>query len=180
MAYAQLLEDLITELAKFPGIGRKSAEKLAFFILQTSKENVLKLSLNLKRVKEEIAFCKHCNNFSEGEVCHICNDASRDSNAICVVEDPKDIGKIERTGVFRGLYHVLMGTLSPLDGRGPEALSITKLIKRIKEKKPKEIILALGSGTESESTAHFLSKKTQRNQDQGDKDCIRDTCRKLT
>lgn len=154
----QSLSKLIEHFKKFPGIGPKTAQRLAFFILKSPAAHVKDLSEALIKVKEAIRFCKVCNNLSEADTCAICGDTSRDASVICVVEEPSDIIAIEKTGKFRGAYHVLLGALSPLDGIGPEELKIKELLHRVKDKRPKEIIIATNPDTEGETTALYLHK----------------------
>jgi len=149
----------LTELfKKFPGVGHKTAQRLAFFILKSPAPYVRDLSEALIKVKEVIRFCRICNNLSDNEVCGICSDTARDQTTICVVEEPNDIIAVENTGKYHGLYHVLLGALSPLDGIGPDELKIKELVSRVKEKKPKEVIIATNPDTEGETTALYLHK----------------------
>lgn len=158
MAYTKSLEELIAKLVKLPGIGRRSAERIAMFLLQSSDVDVKNLTAAIIRAKQNIRLCKVCNILTEGEVCQICQNPARDNSTICVVEEPKDVIAFEKTAKFQGLYHVLMGSISPLDGRGPEELKIKELIDRIKNKNIKEIIIATDSDTEGETTAIYLNK----------------------
>jgi recombination protein RecR len=152
------MRGLIKEFSKMPGIGPKTAERLAFYILKLSKDDARHLSQSILNVKSTIRFCKTCNNLSEGDICLICQDESRNRAIICVVEEPNDVSAIEKMGRFNGVYHVLLGRLSPLDGIGPEALKIKELIERTKRDKIKEVILATNSDTEGETTALYLAK----------------------
>ena len=156
--YAKSLEKLIAAFSKLPGIGQKSAERLAMHILKSPKEDAIALSGAIIKVKEAIGFCKNCYNLSEGELCHICSDSARDRATILVVEEPKDILAIEKTGVYRGLYHVLLGAISPLDGIGPDDLKIKDLVRRVKAEKIKEVIIATDADTEGETTALYISQ----------------------
>lgn len=156
--YARSMQNLIREFSKMPGIGAKTAERLAFYVLKLPKEDAERLSHSILRVKSTIRFCKICNNLSEGDLCLICQDESRDRSLICVVEEPNDVSAIEKAGKFNGVYHVLLGRLSPLDGIGPEALKIKELIERVKKSKIKELILATNSDTEGETTALYIAK----------------------
>lgn len=149
---------LIEYFKKFPGIGPKSAQRLAFFVLKSPQADIRDLSAAILKVKESVRFCKTCNNLSDDEICNICKDPSRDRSTICVVEEPTDVIAVEKTGKFTGVYHVLLGALSPLDGIGPEELKIKELLIRAKEKKPKEIIIATNPDTEGETTALYLAK----------------------
>jgi recombination protein RecR len=147
---------LIEELSKMPGIGPKSAQRLAFYILRSSKNEAESLSRAIIKVKESVKFCKICNNLSDEEVCEICKSSARNKAILCVVEEPNDITAIERAGHYNGLYHVLLGSLSPLDGIGPSDLKITELLDRNKVGKFKEIIIATDFNTEGEATALYL------------------------
>ncbi len=158
LSYARSIQGLIKEFSKMPGIGTKTAERLAFYILKLPKEDAARLADAILKVKATIRFCKVCNNLSEGESCLICQDKSRDRNTVCVVEEPNDASAIEKAGKFNGVYHVLLGRLSPLDGIGPESLKINELIERVKKDKPKEVIIATNSDTEGEATALYISK----------------------
>jgi recombination protein RecR len=149
---------LVEHFKKFPGIGQKTAQRLAFFVLKSPMASVKDLSAALIKVKELIRFCRVCNNLSDKEICGVCEDPGRDRLVICVVEEPSDVIAVEKTGKFNGVYHVLLGALSPLDGIGPDELKIKELISRVKEKKPKEIIIATNPDTEGETTALYLAK----------------------
>ena len=156
--YSRTIEKLISELTKLPGIGPKSAERIVMHILKSTRENATALSESLMKVKDAIGFCKSCFNLSEGEACHICGDPARDRTAVLVVESPKDVIAIEKTGAYKGLYHVLLGAISPLDGVGPDDLKIKELLRRIKAEKIKEVILATDADTEGETTALYISQ----------------------
>ncbi|MBI4115979.1 MAG: recombination protein RecR [Candidatus Omnitrophica bacterium] len=149
---------LVEALNRLPGIGQRSAERIVFYLLKTPFEEVNLLSELLKEVREEVKFCKECRYFSDSETCHICEDPTRDRSILCVVEDPKDVIQMEKTGAFNGLYHVLLGNLSPLEGIGPEELQIRNLIRRVKEEKFREVILATNPDTEGEATALYLAQ----------------------
>lgn len=154
---SESLEILIDELSSLPGIGRKTAQRLAMFIMKLPKEEVEKLAEALISVKEKVKNCSICSNFTESDPCLICSSPKRDINTICVVEEPNDVIAIEKTNEFNGLYHVLGGSLSPLDGIGPEDLKIKELLQRINEN-TKEIILALNPNIEGEATTLYLAK----------------------
>ncbi len=158
VGYTESMRKLIEEFSKMPGVGPKTAERLAFYILKSDKETAAALAGAISKIKATTKFCRTCYNLSEEELCDICRDAGRDKTVICVVEDPADIASIEKTGSFRGLYHVLLGSLSPLDGIGPEDLKIKELIYRIKKGMVKEVIIATNPDTEGEATALYLIK----------------------
>lgn len=149
---------LVEALNKLPGIGRRSAERIIFHLLKTPLEETLQLSGLLKEVRIETRFCKVCHNLSAGDLCRVCNDPTRDRVLLCVVEDPKDVAAMEKTGSYNGLYHVLLGSLSPLEGVGPEELRIGDLLKRAKREKIREVILATNPDTEGETTALYLAE----------------------
>jgi len=156
--YAHPLRRLITELSRLPGIGEKTAARIAFHILSCSKEQALDLAQAIARVKEEITLCTSCFTFTDDDPCRICRDLSRSSEVICVVETPGDMIALERSGVFKGKYHVLHGVLSPLSGIGPEILRIKELIARVEKGGVREIILATNPTVEGGTTALYLSK----------------------
>ncbi len=149
---------LIHEFSKLPGIGRKTAERLVFFILKEDALVAEKLAEALFEVKKNIYFCRICFNFSENDLCEICANPRRDSKVICIVEEPKDIWAVEKSGTYNGVYHVLMGAISPLDGVGPDDLKIKELIKRIGNNEVDEIILATDPNVEGDVTALYISK----------------------
>lgn len=151
------VEQLITELSKLPGIGRRSAQRIAFYLLRRPREEAAALSAALIDIKDRIHFCRQCFNFTEDELCIFCRDARRDSSLICVVEEPSDIIPIEKGGDFRGLYHVLGGALSPLDGVDPEHLKIKELEGRVDHGGVAEVIIATNPNTSGESTAMYIA-----------------------
>ncbi len=155
--YTESIEKLIERLIKLPGIGRRSAERVVGYILNAPKEDIKALSEAIDRVKENVRTCQVCNNLSEEDLCKICRDSRRLKDVICVVEEPSDVTAIEKTGSFSGVYHVLLGAISPLEGKGPSDLKINGLISRIKEQHIKEIIIATDADTEGETTAMYLS-----------------------
>ena len=159
--YARSVERLITELSKLPSIGPRSAQRIAFHIIRGRQEDALGLAEALREVKERIKPCRRCFNLTEAEECEICRDARRDQSAICVIEDPYDIGPIERTGEYRGLYHVLGGALSPLDGVEPEDLRIAELLERIEKEEIKELVIATNPNTTGEATAMFIAQEVK-------------------
>lgn len=155
--YAQPLGRLIDELSRLPGIGPKTAQRLAFYILKMSKDRVDSLSDAILKAKESITYCSVCGNFTDEDPCSICRTPYRDRNVIMVVEDPKDIVAIEKTRDFKGLYHVLHGAISPLEGIGPDDIKIRELLVRITPE-VKEVILATNPNVEGEATAMYLAK----------------------
>ncbi len=159
--YARSVERLITELSKLPSIGPRSAQRIAFHIIRGRQEDALGLAEALREVKERIKPCRRCFNLTEAEECEICRDARRDQSAICVIEDPYDIGPIERTGEYRGLYHVLGGALSPLDGVEPDDLRIAELFERIEKEEIKELVIATNPNTTGEATAMFIAQEVK-------------------
>ena len=156
--YEGAIQDLIDELGRLPGIGPKSAQRLAFHILQADPVDVGRLAEALTRVKEQVRFCSTCFNVAESEQCRICRDPRRTNEIICVVEEPKDVVAIERTGEFRGRYHVLGGAINPLEGIGPDNLRIRELLTRLASGEVKELILATDPNTEGEATATYLAR----------------------
>ena len=159
MSYPRLIEKLIEKLTKLPGVGRRSAERMVFWFLNNPQEEVIALANNIVQLKEGLRFCRLCNNLSETEICMICSDTRRDEATICVVEDPKDLLAIERTGTYRGHYHVLLGAISPADGKGPDDLKIQHLIKRVTAQNIKEVVIATDADTEGETTALYLTRE---------------------
>jgi len=160
---SESLEILIRELSKLPGIGRKSAQRVALYLLKQPKENVEILSKALVDIKEKIHYCSICYNITESDPCPICNNVKRDKSLICVVEEPNDVMAIEKTNEFHGLFHVLGGSLSPLDGIGPEDLKVKELLTRFSTNgnntpEIKEVILAMNPNVEGEATTIYLSK----------------------
>jgi recombination protein RecR len=156
--YAHPLRKLITELSRLPGIGEKTAARIAFHIVNCPKEQALGLAEAIARIKEEVSLCSSCFTFTDDNPCRICRDDNRSSEVICVVENPGDLIALERSGVFRGKYHVLHGVLSPLSGVGPENLRIKELIARVEKGGVREIILATNPTVEGGTTALYLSK----------------------
>jgi recombination protein RecR len=156
--FAAPLQRLIDEFRRLPGIGQKSAQRLAFHVLRSPRDDAQRLSTALLDVKDNLGICAECNNISDAELCPYCRDPHRDRSQICVIEEPHNILPIETTRTFEGLYHVLNGTISPLRGIGPEQLKIKGLLSRISEGQVKEIILATNPTVEGEATAVYLSK----------------------
>jgi recombination protein RecR len=157
---AQLTESvtrLIDELAKLPGIGRKSAERLAYYVLRVHKDEALALADAIRNVKENVRYCRTCYNLAEGEQCVICQDPRRDPTLLCVVEQPRDLMALEQAGSYRGLYHVLLGRLAPLEGIGPEQLTIAALVERIRRGVVREVIMGTNPTLEGDGTALYIS-----------------------
>ena len=161
---SKILEQLIDELVKLPTIGQKSAQRLALHLLRAPREDAIRLSESIRALREKVGFCGTCGNFSEADPCPICTDARRDGTVICVVEQPGDVIALERTGQFRGRYHVLGGALSPLDGTTPETLRIRELLERIRTggeggvSEVQEVILATNPNVAGEATALYLTR----------------------
>ncbi|HTJ32096.1 MAG TPA: recombination mediator RecR [Dactylosporangium sp.] len=155
--YEGAIQDLIDELGRLPGVGPKSAQRIAFHVLSADPADVKRLAQALQRVKELVRFCTRCFNVAEAELCRICRDPRRSDEVFCVVEEPKDVVAIERTGEFRGRYHVLGGAINPLEGIGPDNLRIRELMSRLADGTCKELILATDPNTEGEATATYLA-----------------------
>jgi recombination protein RecR len=153
------VDNLVAQLTRLPGIGSRTAHRLAFHLLQVPKAEALALADAIVEVKERVRFCRECGNLTEDEVCSICLDARRDRSIICVVEQPVDLLSLERTGEFRGLYHVLGGSLSPLDGVEPEHLTIDELLGRVEQNGVQEIVLATNPNMTGEATAAYLADR---------------------
>lgn len=156
--YTESIEKLIEKLIKLPGIGRRSAERIIGYILNIPKEEVKSLAEAIYRTKENVRLCRICNNLSEQELCKICQDPRRQKDIVCIVEKPSDVMAIEKAGSFQGVYHVLLGSISPLEGKGPSDLKIDDLMERIKKNNIKEVIIATDADTEGETTALYLTK----------------------
>jgi len=156
--YEGAVQDLIDELGRLPGIGPKSAQRIAFHLLAAEPVDVERLAATLQRVKAEVRFCRVCGNVAESEECRICRDPRRDATIICVVEEPKDVVAVERTREFRGRYHVLGGAISPIDGVGPDDLRVRELMMRLQDGTVKELILATDPNLEGEATATYLAR----------------------
>jgi recombination protein RecR len=157
--YPAPVERLISELGKLPGIGRRTAQRLAFHLLRQSDADAFALADAIREVKEQIGLCARCFNLADGELCAICSDPGRNAGIICVVEEPQDVIPIERTGEYRGLYHVLGGALSPIDGIDPEDLKIEELVARAGEEGVQEVVIATNPTTTGEATAHHLAER---------------------
>jgi recombination protein RecR len=158
MFYPQSLVRLIKRLSRLPGIGEKTAERLALHILRTSDEDAKALADSILKVKENIRFCGTCFGLAETDPCRICIDGSRDHSLVCVVEQPSDLVALEKSGAFKGVYHVLQGALSPMGGVGPDDLKIKELMERIRSGEVQEVTLATGTNVEGEATASYLAQ----------------------
>ena len=156
--YEGVVQDLIDELSRLPGVGPKSAQRIAFHLLQTDDDQPKRLAQVLLEVKERVRFCVVCYNVTEEERCNICRDARRSQTTICVVEESKDVQAIERTREFRGLYHVLGGAISPIEGIGPDNLRIKELMSRLSDPNISEVIIATDPNLEGEATATYLTR----------------------
>ena len=157
-SYAGPVQDLIDELGRLPGVGPKSAQRIAFHLLKLPKIDALRLATAIAEVKDKVTFCPRCFNIAEGAECSICTDSRRDSTVICVVEEPRDIVSVEKTGEFRGRYHVLQGAISPIEGIGPDQLKVRELLVRLDPEGVTEIILCTNPNLEGEATAMYLSR----------------------
>lgn len=156
--YEGPVQNLIDELGRLPGIGPKSAQRIAFHILKVDAEDARRLARSISEAKERVSWCRRCFNFAEGELCTFCRDERRDPQIVCVVEEPRDIVAIERTGEFKGRYHVLQGAISPIEGIGPEQLRVKELLARISDEGVTEVILATNPNIEGEATAMYLAR----------------------
>jgi recombination protein RecR len=156
--YAPPIARLLEELERLPGIGPKSAQRIAYFILRSDEEVAGRLAASLLEVKSAIHFCPRCFDFAEAELCEVCADSRRDTTLLCVVEEPRDVVAIERTGEFRGLYHVLGGVISPIDGIGPEQLRVRELLDRVSGGAVAEVVVATNTTVEGETTALYLAR----------------------
>ena len=155
-SYTESIEKLIDRLNKLPGIGRRSAERIVDYILKAPVDEVRQLAQGISRVKESVRLCSVCNNLSEADLCAVCRDSRRQRSLLCIVENPVDVTAIEKAGGFDGLYHVLLGAISPLEGKGPQDLKINGLVDRIKRENVREVIIATDADTEGEATAIYL------------------------
>ncbi len=160
-AYAAPVQDLIDELGRLPGVGPKSAQRIAFHLLKLPKQDALRLARAITEVKDRVAFCQRCFNVCEGDECAICLDDRRDATVVCVVEEPRDIVAVEKTGEFSGRYHVLQGAISPIEGVGPDQLRVKELLARLEPEGVVEVILCTNPNIEGEATAMYLSRLLQ-------------------
>lgn len=151
-----VVENLIDELTKLPGIGRKTAQRLSFFIMGMPDQDALSIANAIVTIKEKARFCRYCFNITEDEVCSICRDPQRTRSTICVVEEPSNLIVIENTNAYKGLYHVLLGALSPIDGITPDRLKINELVERVKKGGISEVIIATNPNTKGETTAQYI------------------------
>ncbi|MBV8162252.1 MAG: recombination protein RecR [Acidimicrobiia bacterium] len=156
--YAGPVQDLIDQLGRLPGVGPKSAQRIAFYLLKLPKEDAERLAQAIVEVKARISFCRRCWNVAEGELCEMCLDARRDPTIVCVVEEPRDIVAVEKTQEFHGLYHVLQGAISPIEGIGPEQLRVKELLARVDTEGINEVILCTNPNLEGEATAMYLAR----------------------
>ena len=156
--YADAVQEVIDELGRLPGVGPKSAQRLAFHLLNLPSEDVARMTTAISSMKERVRFCTCCFNIAEEDLCPVCLDPRRDEGQLCVVEEPRDVVAVERTGEFRGRYHVLGGALSPIDGVGPTQLRITELLARLDPESVTEVILATNPNIEGEATAMYLAR----------------------
>jgi recombination protein RecR len=156
------VDNLVAQLTRLPGIGSRTAQRLAFHLLSAGKEEALALAAAIGEVKERVSFCRECGNLTEEELCSICLDTRRDRTVVCVVEQPADVISLERTHEFRGLYHVLGGSLSPLDGVDPEHLRIDELVRRVTEGEIREVVLATNPNMTGEATAAYLADRLRQ------------------
>jgi recombination protein RecR len=156
--YAGPVQDLIDELGRLPGVGPKSAQRIAFHLLKLGKDDALRLARAIAEAKDRVSFCRTCFNIAEGDLCGICADPRRDTTVVCVVEEPRDLVAVEKTGEFNGRYHVLQGAISPIEGVGPEQLRIRELLDRIGSDGIAEVILCTNPNLEGEATAMYLGR----------------------
>jgi recombination protein RecR len=156
--YIKSVENLINEFRKLPGIGPKSAKRIVFFLLKLSHSDIVKFSKNLIEMKEKVKFCSQCYSLTEEDVCHICRDQSRDRKKICIVEEVSDVIIVEKTGEYKGLYHILGGLLSPIENVGPDEIRVPRLLERVKANNIEEVIIAVNPTVEGESTGMYLKK----------------------
>jgi recombination protein RecR len=157
--FSPAVDNLVAQLTRLPGVGQRTAQRLAFHLLRAPKEEALALASSIEEVKERVRFCRECGNLTEEEVCAICTDARRDHTLICVVEQPADLISVERTAEYRGLYHVLGGALSPIDGVEPADLRIDELLRRVERNGVEEVVLATNPNMTGEATAAFLADR---------------------
>jgi recombination protein RecR len=160
--YPASILDLIKKISKLPGIGEKTAERLALHILRSPRKDAQELAQSIVNVKETVRLCAKCYGLSDGDLCKICSDAARDASLLCVVEQPADMVAVEKSGAFRGTYHILSGALSPMDGIGPDDIRIRELITKIEGRQVKEVVLATSTNVEGESTAVYIAQRLEK------------------
>lgn len=158
MHYPEPIAKLIDSFMKLPGIGPKTAVRLAFYVVDMNEEDVMEFGRSLVNVKRNLVFCSECQNISDNDPCYICDDSSRDRSTICVVQEPRDVNALEKMRDYKGLYHVLHGSISPVEGIGPEDIKVTELIQRLEDEEIQEIILATNPTIEGEATAMYISR----------------------
>ncbi len=156
--YISPLQNLIDEFRKLPGIGSKTAQRLAYYVLNLPEEKAFKFSQAIVDAKQKITYCKVCQNFSDSDICPVCANPTRDKQVICVVENPRDVIQMEKTNEFKGVYHILHGAISPMDNIGPEDIRIKELMTRVTQGEVKEVIMATNPNLEGETTAMYISK----------------------
>ena len=157
-AYSRSMQAMIDALSRLPGVGPKSAQRIAFHLLKTDREEVNRLTKAINDARDSVRFCERCFNFSESPTCHICADQRRDNTTLCVVEESRDVVALEKTGQFRGRYHVLLGAINPLEGVGPEHLKVRELLLRLEPESVNEVILCLNPNTEGDVTTMYLAR----------------------
>ena len=157
-AYSRSMQAMIDALSRLPGVGPKSAQRIAFHLLKTERDEVSRLTKAINEARDSVRFCERCFNFSESPTCHICLDERRDNTTLCVVEESRDVVALERTGQFRGRYHVLLGAINPLEGIGPEHLKVRELLLRLEPESVNEVILCLNPNTEGDVTTMYLAR----------------------
>ena len=160
--YPASIQNLIKNIARLPGIGEKTAERLSLHILHAPRQEAERLAQSILNIKEKVRFCTQCFSLSDNELCNLCGDPARDPSIICVVEQPADMVAIEKSGAFHGLYHILCGVLSPMNGIGPENIRIRELIVRIQKERTKEVILATSTNVEGEATASYIAQLMEK------------------
>ncbi|MGA1419779.1 MAG: recombination mediator RecR, partial [Ilumatobacteraceae bacterium] len=157
-AYSRSMQAMIDALSRLPGVGPKSAQRIAFHLLKTERDEVTRLTKAITEARDSVRFCERCFNFSESPTCHICADERRDHTTLCVVEESRDVVALEKTGQFRGRYHVLLGAINPLEGVGPEHLKVRELLLRLEPESINEVILCLNPNTEGDVTTMYLAR----------------------
>jgi recombination protein RecR len=159
--YPASMLNLIKQIARLPGIGEKTAERLALHMLRSSRKEAQELAQSIVEVKEKVRLCTRCFGLSDGELCKICADSTRDDSVLCVVEQPADMVAVEKSGAFRGMYHILSGALSPMNGIGPDDIRINELLSKVESRQVSEVILATSTNVEGESTAAYIAQRLE-------------------